>query len=59
MVDNITSISEFPDDLKKYLDCWLLHNKYPVIDKDLKIRYVCKECNHDNDPSKVKIELDK
>ena len=54
MVDNITKISEFSDDLKNYLHCWLLHRKYPVMDKDFKIKYICKECNNDNDPPKDK-----
>lgn len=42
---NIEEILVIPDEIFKYLECSILHDKYPVRCPDLRIRYLCKECN--------------
>lgn len=48
----MTILSEIPKPVLKWGKCLLLHKKIPMIDKNFKIIYVCKECQNDDDSPK-------
>lgn len=59
----ITSLSNFPESIRKQWECRLLHKKtvvwdgkYIELDGEIykEMKYICKECNHDNDTAKNK-----
>ena len=42
-----TAVAPLPDAVKRYLDCLLLHEKYPFFDKNFDIKLFCPICNEE------------
>ena len=59
-MDNLTSVSTLPNSVVRWARCLMLHKKIPVFtgeyeivngEKCEKLKWICKECQNDNDPS--------
>lgn len=51
MADNLTLISPLPDSIVRWGKCLLLHERTPIM-TEKGIKYICKECQNDNDTTK-------